>query len=149
MKLQDYAFSINVRSDPSLVDFLNDVNNIINLGRYQMRITSSIPNWVGDDGEHLFYINGSDKRFYIYDATHATWQYLQWNGSGGAIVQPGRVTFTNQTSVNFAHNLGWIPIVQILDNASSVIIPASIVHNTVNDFTVTFAVSQTGAILYL
>ena len=150
MKLQDYSFSINVRSDPSLVDFITDINTILNNGRYQMRVTTSIPNWIGDDGEHLLYINGTTKRFYIYDATNAVWQYIQWvgNSTTGNAIQPGRVDFTNLSSINVIHNLGFIPIVQILDNTSS-IMEAEVTHNTLNDFTVTFAQATTGAILYL
>ena len=46
------------------------------------------------------------------------------------------------------HNLGYFPIVQILDTNNSVINPISIIHNDVNSFGVTFSSSTTGTILY-
>lgn len=65
-----------------MVDFINDVAKIINLGRYQMRIVSSVPDWTGEAGEHLIYISGTVRRLYWYDATNSTWQFMEWNSSG-------------------------------------------------------------------
>lgn len=56
-------------------------------------------------------------------------------------------TFTGQTSVNVSHSFGVYPVVQVLDNTSSVIIPLSITNNSVNDYTVLFSASTTGTIL--
>lgn len=59
----------------------------------------------------------------------------------------GAVTFTG-TSQNVIHNFGAYPNVQVLNSSGAVIIPLSIVNNTLNDFTVTFSVSGTYTILY-
>lgn len=82
MKLGDYEFSIGTRQDLSLVDVLNTIQLIINNGRYQMRQVTTIPNWVGEEGEHLLYVNGTVRRLYFYDITNSTWQFIEFNNSG-------------------------------------------------------------------
>ena len=70
-----------------------------------------------------------------------------------ALVVPGGgttravVSFTSQTSVTFDHNLANYPIIAVLDNSYNVIISNTIVHNTVNQVTVTFLSSQSGIII--
>jgi hypothetical protein len=55
--------------------------------------------------------------------------------------------FTSQTSVTVTHNFGHRPIVDVIDNTGAVIVPLSIIHASVNAFTVTFSASTTGIIL--
>lgn len=69
-------------------------------------------------------------------------------GLPGAVAGYQSVGFSSQTSVNVVHNLGGYPVVQILDNTGAVLIPLTITNNSLNDFTVTFAVSTTGTIIY-
>ena len=76
MKLQSVELSRQLRKDTSLLDFIDEVTKIINFGRYQMRIVTSVPTHTGDDGEHLLYISGKIKRKYFYDPTNSTWNYL-------------------------------------------------------------------------
>lgn len=76
MKLQQYEISRRLRKDTALLDFINDVTRIINLGRYQTKIITSVPTHVGDDGEQSLYISGKIKRLYFYDPTNNTWNYL-------------------------------------------------------------------------
>ncbi len=98
MKLAGYEFSKEIRKDSSFVDFVNDIINLINNGRYQLRIVSTVPTHVGDDGELLLYISGTVKRMYWYDATNATWQFIEWNNSGvGQATIVGTVQLTGQT----------------------------------------------------
>ena len=82
MKIQERTFSTGFRKETDFMDFVGEVGNILSLGRYQMRITSSIPTWTGEGGEHLLYISGSVRRLYFYDDVNATWHYIEWNGSG-------------------------------------------------------------------
>lgn len=84
MKLQEFTFSQALRKDVSFVDFANDITKIINLGRYQMRVVTSVPTHIGDEGEFLLYISGTVRRFYFYDSTNATWHFINWNSSGFA-----------------------------------------------------------------
>lgn len=98
MKLQEYTFNQNTRKDLSLVDFLNDIIKIINFGRYQLRVVTSIPTWTGDEGELLLYVSGTVRRLYFYDITNSTWQYAEWNASGaGQSTFVAQVALTGQT----------------------------------------------------
>lgn len=80
------------------------------------------------------------------DATY--WQLLAQMGTPGVSGISGSVTqaFTSQTSVNVVHNFNSYPAVQVLEG-TTVIIPLSIVHNTTNDFTVTFTSATSGTIV--
>lgn len=82
MKLADYVLSKNVRQDTNLLSVLDDIKNILNEGRYQLRQVASVPTYAGEEGEHLLYVSGTVRRLYFYDITNATWQYIEWNSSG-------------------------------------------------------------------
>lgn len=77
------------------------------------------------------------------------------NGQGNYTVPSGltisasysATSFSGQTSVSVTHNFGTYPLVQVIDNAGAMLIPLTIVNNTINDFTVTFATSTTGTIM--
>jgi len=56
-------------------------------------------------------------------------------------------TFTSQTSVTVTHNLGYYPVVQIIDGSANQV-DAEVTQTSVNAFTVTFAIAQTGTIIY-
>lgn len=88
MKIPEYIFSNKLRQETDFMDFSNDVRNILGLGRYQMRIITSVPTWTGEGGEHLLYISGGIKRLYWYDDINSTWQYIE---------QVTKVTLTGQT----------------------------------------------------
>lgn len=99
MKIQDFSFSSKFRQETDFMDFMKEVSNILNLGRYQMRIITSVPTWIGEGGEHLLYVSGSVRRLYWYDDINATWQFFEWNTSGEflpTVVQ--RVILTDQTA---------------------------------------------------
>jgi len=99
MKIQDFTFSNNLRKETGFMDFAAEVSNILNLGRYQMRIVTSVPNWTGEGGEHLLYISGSVRRLYWYDDVNSTWQYVEWNGTGlGSTSIVATVELTGQTA---------------------------------------------------
>ena len=63
---------------------------------------------------------------------------------GGVYATQYTQNFTNQTSLVVTHNLGYRPIIQIYDSSNEVLIPTSITHDTINQSTVTFDVSQSG-----
>lgn len=73
--------------------------------------------------------------------------------AAGAVTPTTRATqtqtFTGQTSVTVTHNLGYYPIVQVLDNSNNLILPDTLNHASVNAFTVTFSPSATGKILWV
>ena len=99
MKLESYEISKQLRKDTALVDFLNAVTSVLNLGRYQMRIVTAVPTWTGESGEHLLYVSGTVRRLYFYEDTNATWQYIEWNGSGqGQTSIVANVSLVDQTA---------------------------------------------------
>ena len=76
------------------------------------------------------------------------WNLLSQMGTPGVGGISGSLTtpFTTQTSVNVVHNFNGYPAVQVLEG-TTVIIPLSIVHNSANDFTVTFTTATSGNII--
>jgi hypothetical protein len=58
-----------------------------------------------------------------------------------------RSDFADQTSVAVTHSFGVLPIVQVVDVSSGVIIPLSILHDSLNQFTVSFTNQTTGSII--
>ncbi|MBC8551604.1 MAG: hypothetical protein H8D23_18315 [Candidatus Brocadiales bacterium] len=57
-------------------------------------------------------------------------------------------SFTSQTSVTVTHNLGYRPPAIMVIDGSNNSIDFELTQTSVNAFTITFAVSQTGTILY-
>lgn len=57
------------------------------------------------------------------------------------------IAFTGQTSVTLAHNFGAFPVIQIIDNTGSQIIPLSIIHSSIYSVTVAFSIATTGNII--
>lgn len=55
--------------------------------------------------------------------------------------------FTTATSVTVTHNFGVYPVVNVINNLGVVITPATITHNSVNDFTVMLTVATTGNVI--
>lgn len=56
-------------------------------------------------------------------------------------------TFTDETSVTLTHNLGYYPIIQLMDGSSK-IIDGEITHTNTSETVISFAVSQSGTIIY-
>jgi len=82
VKLRQFEFSKQTRKDNDFVDFANDLTQLINNSRYQMRVVTTVPTHIGDEGEFLLYISGTIRRFYFYDSTNNTWHFSQWGTSG-------------------------------------------------------------------
>jgi hypothetical protein len=70
-----------------------------------------------------------------------------WATPSGTVSSYLAQGFTAQTSVVVIHNFGVYPVVDIIDNTGEVIIPLSITHNSVNQFTLAMTASTTGTIL--
>ena len=78
-------------------------------------------------------------------------QYL--NGQG-VWITPGSIAnaytsvgFSNQTSVVVIHGFGAFPIVQVMDSSGVVLVPLSIVNDSINQFTVSFVEQVSGTII--
>lgn len=76
-----------------------------------------------------------------------------FNGEGNYVTPSGTAeahvaqAFSSVSSVVVTHNFGAFPIVQVLDNSDGVQIPFSIIHSSINAFTVTFSSSRSGTVL--
>lgn len=78
--------------------------------------------------------------------------YLNGQGNfttptGLSIANSYSQTAFSASSVNIVHNWGCYPIVQVVDSTGAVLVPMSIVNNTLNDFTVTFSSAVIGTII--
>ena len=115
------AWSVVVESDISLDD--NTTNNVsIAKHGFTPRLTNSSAQFLDGQGN--------------------------WSVPAGATANDYSITtFSSQTSVNVVHGFGSYPVVQVINNTGAVIIPKTIVNNSLNDFTVTFSSSTTGSIL--
>ena len=79
---------------------------------------------------------------------------LFFNGEGNYTIPAGLSVLNSYSSTAFSgtsatvtHNFGTYPVVQVVDSLGAVLIPLSIVNNSINDFTVTFNANTTGVIL--
>ena len=72
-----------------------------------------------------------------------------WSTPAGTANSYMSTTYTTVSSKNVVHNFGVYPVVQVLNNDANpaVFVPVSVVHNSVNDFTVTFDSARSGTIL--
>jgi len=109
LKVEDYEFSKELRKDVGFINFVNDIRNILNLGRYQMRIVSSVPTHTGESGEHFLFISGTSRRFYFWDDTNSTWQFVEWNQATiGQATIATTVQLTEQTA-SISKTTLWTP----------------------------------------
>jgi len=96
---------------------------------------------------------------YLDRRARAQSKFSVYSESSGAFIGGGtqvkRKFFTSSTSVVFTHGLGKIPIVQVaFDNGDSTYnadthVLYDVVHDSVNQITVTFSVSNSGIILVM
>lgn len=64
-KLQDVEFPKGTH--PSFWEFFDRTQQILNSGRYQLRVLSTEPDWAGDDGEMVVYETSDGSKFlYVY-----------------------------------------------------------------------------------
>ena len=82
MRVAETDLSPALRKDTNLLELFNNIASILNYGRYQMRVVSSVPTHTGEQGEFLLYISGTVRRFYYWDDTNSTWQFIEHNGAG-------------------------------------------------------------------
>ncbi|MFC1535733.1 hypothetical protein ACFL4H_00035 [Candidatus Neomarinimicrobiota bacterium] len=116
--------------DASAIDSLQDVSNV----NFPTELNQAVIYWVISRAK----LGGLQK--------YKTKVVSELEGITGNYTS-GTETFSAQTQVVVAHNSGAYPIVQIMDG-NGVILIGQITHNSVNQFTVDFAVSQSGTIIY-
>lgn len=86
----------------------------------------------------------------IYDDTSVgISSNVTFDNSGSALAVPSQsVSVAAVTTTAVVHNLGFKPLVQILDNTGAMVIPQSITHISNLQFVVTWSSAFTGIIIY-
>jgi len=74
LKLEDYQFSPTLNKDIELREVITNIKDIINNGRYQMRVLDGYPTWTGEEGEAVFVSSGGVYRLYVYASNG--WRYV-------------------------------------------------------------------------
>jgi hypothetical protein len=67
--------------------------------------------------------------------------------SSGAAAGFIQQDFSGETSLNIVHNLNGYPIVQVINGSQQLFSPTSLIHNTLNDFTVNFSPAASGTVI--
>jgi len=89
----------------------------------------------------------SDGQVLTYSAATGNWENADSTGGGGGGAIPSylHTQSTNSASWVVTHDLGNSqPLVQVFDNASTIIVPENIVINSANQLTVTFSTAIQG-----
>lgn len=78
MKIPDAVIKVK---DLDLVEFLDNVQVILNNGLYETRVVSTAPTWLANNGESaLYYTNSDNRKLYFY--VNTGWTYIGWNSIG-------------------------------------------------------------------
>ena len=63
-KLNDFDFGRGAH--PELIEFKDEVRDLVNFGKFQFQVVSTAPTFAGRMGEVTFFRNGTDGRGYVY-----------------------------------------------------------------------------------
>jgi len=79
LKVQEPLLKVR---DPELWEFVDRVSLILNAGKYEFPITSSVPTQRANAGEQFVYANlqNTDRRFYVY--IQGVWCRIDFNSDG-------------------------------------------------------------------
>ena len=74
MKLSDYDLT---GSPQELIDAVDDIRTIINFGKYNPQVVTSVPTWIAPRGENVLFLDSTGGRLYynVSDNT-ATWKIV-------------------------------------------------------------------------
>ena len=73
MKLNDYSLALLPQE---AIDMLQDIQSVINNGKFQWPVVSSVPNWTGRAGEQVLYISGVTTRLYVCTSDQSSTNWL-------------------------------------------------------------------------
>ena len=75
MKVNDYNLALLPQE---AVDMLQDIQTLLNLGKYQKPIVSTPPSWIGRQGEEAYMITGATGRLYVCtsDQSSTSWSIV-------------------------------------------------------------------------
>lgn len=81
MKVPDAIIRVK---DFELVDFMDNVQVILNNGLYETRIFSQIPDWAANDGESAIYATGTVRDLFFM--INSTWCRIGFNSLGSLVL---------------------------------------------------------------
>ena len=94
MKIQDVEIKTK---DSELTDFIDNVQQILNSGKYQLNVVNQTPSGIGSEGETVLYsasLGSNDiRRLYIYAG--GQWNYIPFGDSTGQVVNDGTIAIGN------------------------------------------------------
>lgn len=78
MKVNDYSLAF---LPLEAIDALDDIKTILNYGKYQYPVVTTIPSWVGRQGESALFIASGTIRLYVCtsDQSSANWFAIAGN----------------------------------------------------------------------
>ena len=87
--------------DPELNDFIDNVQQILNNGKYQFNVVDSVPTYVGDQGESTIVAGNpaSPSTQQIYTYVNGQWNYINF-GSSGQVQLDGSIAMGNFFGAN-------------------------------------------------
>lgn len=99
MKIQDVEIKTK---DSELTDFIDNVQQILNSGKYQLNVVNQTPSGIGSEGETVLYsasLGSNDiRRLYIYAG--GQWNYIPFGDSTGQVVNDGTIAIGNFLGAN-------------------------------------------------
>ena len=85
-----------------LIDFKEEVTNLLNFGKYSSLIVATPPTWVARNGEFVFMTSASINRIYYYAGNQ--WNYLEFNTSGNTVTNGGQNPGGSNAMVQYNSN---------------------------------------------
>ena len=116
-------------------------------------------NGIAFDGQNMWVVGGADNtisevqalpHFYRTNSPSDLTGFALASSIKGAPSSSATVAvpISSVTTYTVTHNLGYYPLVQILNSSGFMVIPNSLFHTDMNNFTVTFTLPVTGTIIY-
>jgi len=71
------------------LELFEQIKEVLNTGRYEMRVVSSVPTWTANEGETVLYTSGAVWEFYAY--LDGAWRKISWNTGGTVEIDGGDI----------------------------------------------------------
>ena len=99
-KIDDYNLS---KVSNEAENFKEDVQNIINFGKYSSQVVSAGPTWKARNGEFVFFASGTIKRVYFYNL--GAWDFIEYNVGATVNSIQGWICFSGTGTVEILDSL--------------------------------------------
>src|SRR3990167_4666992 len=121
MKIQEYDLK---RLGQPMVDFHDDLRDLISFGKYAHPIVNAIPAWTADNGEMVFYDGGTSstlpgKRIYV--RLSSSWEVFATAGNAAPAPPEGAIQFNSSNFFGGSKNLIWNTTSRVLTTSGQVV----------------------------